>query len=294
MIVGGLPDLGADPIEAREILRTQHDWVRAAAILEPRGSDVLVGAALLPRSREGADAAVVYFNNAGYLNMCGHATIGLITTLAFMGKVATGAMVIDTPPGRIHAELHADGRVSFENVASYRFLKNVSFSLPGHGPVTGDVAYGGNWFFLVNGYKGSIDLASVDALSAFCRAVREELAGSGITGKDGAEIDHIEILGPTPKANARSFVLCPGAAYDRSPCGTGTSAKLACLYEDGKIKEGEIWRQESVVGSVFEGRVSVRNGLILPTIKGQAWITSRGTLILDAGDPFRYGLLPIN
>ena len=291
LIVDGLPDLDTtDANQALEIIKREHDWIRTAAVLEPRGSDVLVGAVMLTDAAPDADAAIVFFNNVGYLGMCGHGTIGVVASLAHLDIIEPGTVIIDTPPGRIHAELHDDESVSLQNVPSYRFQKDVAVQVPGIGTVTGDIAYGGNWFYLVHGYEGTIGHAHVDELTDYTWAVRQALEAAGITGKDGALIDHVELFVDSTTADSRNFVLCPGKAYDRSPCGTGTSAKLACLFEDGKLKEGQWWRQESVIGSAFEGTVHVRNGEIIPTIKGQAWVTAHGKLILRDDDPFRYGI----
>ncbi len=291
LILDGLPELSTnDPAEAKALLKNEHDWIRGAAILEPRGSDVLVGAILLAEQRAGANAAIIFFNNAGYLDMCGHGTIGVVTSLAHLDLVAPGLVIIDTPPGRIRTTLHEDESVSLHNVPSYRYLKDASVDVAGYGRVHGDVAYGGNWFFLVHDYSGKIDRESIDALTAFTVAVRKALGAAGITGKDGAEVDHIEVFGPSTVADSKNFVLCPGLAYDRSPCGTGTSAKLACLYEDGVLKEGDPWHQESVIGSIFSGTVEVRAGLVIPVIRGRAWVTAHGRMLLYDTDPFRYGI----
>ena len=293
LIVDGGPDLGTnDPAVALKLLRDEHDWIRRTAILEPRGSDVLVGAYMLPVAKEGADAAIVFFNNAGYLGMCGHGTIGVVASLAHMAFVKPGPVVIDTPPGRIHCVLHGDGSVSIRNVASFRTQKDVPVDVSGFGTITGDIAYGGNWFFLVDVSESDlvIGLSHVEELTAFTVAIRRSLAAANITGDDGAELDHIEIFGHTTTADSRNFVLCPGNAYDRSPCGTGTSAKLACLYADGKLEPGQIWRQESVIGSVFEGRVDIVDDKIIPIIKGKAHVSGRGKLLMIADDPFRYGI----
>jgi len=291
LITGGLPDLDTDdPAEALKILATKHDWVRKASILEPRGSDVLVGAALLPSHRGSADAAVVFFNTVGYLGMCGHGTIGVVASLAYLGYIKPGPVTIDTPPGRVKAHLHEDGAVSFENVPSYRFDSCVGVRVEGIGLVMGDIAYGGNWFFLVRNFEGKIEPEHIPQLTPYAYAVRQALFKNGIRGRGHAEIDHVELFCDTPNADSRNFVLCPGLAYDRSPCGTGTSAKLACLYADGKLKEGQIWRQESVIGSIFEGSVRIKDGQIVPTIKGQAWITAQGKMLIDETDPYRFGI----
>lgn len=292
VILGGVPDLGTGNAGlAAKSLAELYDWVRTASLLEPRGSDVLVGAYLVPNAEHGADAAVVFFNNAGYLGMCGHGTIGLVKTLEHLGQIEPGPVTIDTPVGRIRAVLEDDGSVSVRNVPAYRYAAGVEVEVPGIGMVKGDVAYGGNWFFLVNGFSFSIGLANMRELTEYSQAVRDALTSAGITGANGAEIDHIELFVNTSTADSRNFVLCPGGAYDRSPCGTGTSAKLACLYADGKIEPGQWWRQESVIGSQFEGKVEIVDGAIIPTIKGRAWITAQGSLLIDPTDPYGHGIL---
>jgi 4-hydroxyproline epimerase len=224
--------------------------------------------------------------------MCGHGTMGVVVTLAHMGRIGPGEHRIETPVGVVTAWLHESGAVSVQNVPSYRLAKEVTVPVEGHGPVRGDVAWGGNWFFLVGDHGQEIALGNVEALTEFTWRIRQALARHGITGSSGEEIDHVELFAPSekPRVHSRNFVLCPGKAYDRSPCGTGTSAKLACLYADGKIREGEVWRQESVTGSVFEGTVRVVNGDLLPTITGSAFITAEATLILDPADPCCWGI----
>jgi 4-hydroxyproline epimerase len=237
-------------------------------------------------------AGVIFFNNVGYLGMCGHGTIGLIATLHFMGRIGPGTHRIETPVGSVTAVLHEDGQVTVNNVASYRFAANVPVTVPGYGTVHGDVAWGGNWFFLVREHSMTLCLDSIEELTNFTWAIRRALRDQGITGENGHEIDHIELYGPTDLAgiDSKNFVLCPGKAYDRSPCGTGTSAKLACLYAEGKIREGQVWKQESIVGTVFEGTISVRDGKIYPSIKGSAFVNSEAELVLDRRDPFCWGI----
>jgi 4-hydroxyproline epimerase len=252
----------------------------------------MVGALLCEPTRADCVTGVIFFNNAGCLGMCGHGTIGLIATLAYLGKIAPGLHRIETPVGIVEATLNDDSTVTFENVPSYRLSAAVDVDVPGYGRVTGDVAWGGNWFFLVKHHPYTIDRAHLDELTAFTWAIRHALANNGIKGAGGAEIDHIELYGPGSSAaiDSRNFVLCPGKEYDRSPCGTGTSAKLACLYADGLLAPGQVWRQESVIGSVFEGRVVERNGHLLPTITGAAFITAESTLVLDPRDAFCWGI----
>ena len=291
VVIEGVPDLGRGSMAERlEIFRRDHDHLRSAIVREPRGHDAIVGALLCEPVDPNSAAGVIFFNNVGYLGMCGHGTIGLVKTLQYLGRIEPGTHSIETPVGKISADLEIDGNVTIKNVPSYRLAKDVSVDLGGFGPVSGDVAYGGNWFFLVNAHSEKVELSNLQKLTEFTAAVRDALTENNITGVDGAEIDHVEVFAPSKNADSRNFVLCPGLEYDRSPCGTGTSAKLACLFEDGKIKDGEIWRQESIVGSVFEGWVTVQNGKIIPSIRGTAHITAELDLILDERDPFRFGI----
>ena len=273
-------------------LKTNHDTFRSGILNEPRGSDVLVGALLVPPSDSSCQYGVIFFNNVGYLGMCGHGTIGLVTTLAYLGRLGPGRHVIETPVGDVTVELHASGTVSVRNIPAYRHAHAVAVDVPGHGRLTGDVAWGGNWFFLCADHGQALEFGRVEALVDFSWRVRQALVAAGITGASGAEIDHIELTGPGSRAglDGRNFVLCPGKAYDRSPCGTGTSAKLACLVADGKFGPGRRWRQEGIVGSVFEGRVELEQGAIIPTITGQAWVTADATLLLDPKDPYCNGI----
>lgn len=294
VVLSGFPDLGRMPLaDAVEVLRGEHDPYRRATVCEPRGNDVIVGALLLPPRQPGSLASVVFFNNVGYLGMCGHGTIGLMATLEHLGRVNPGVHAIDTPVGTVQVELHGQGEVSVANVPAYRHLAGVTLDVPGHGTVTGDVAWGGNWFFLCSGpQQPPLRMAHVGALTDYASAIRSALVARGVTGRGGAEIDHIELVGPPESAahSGRNFVLCPGGAYDRSPCGTGTSAKLACLAEDGALAEGAPWLQESVLGSVFEGRYRRDQARILPTIRGQAHVCGETTLLLDPRDPLCWGV----
>jgi 4-hydroxyproline epimerase len=293
LIVSGGPDLGKGPLPARlERFRSEYDAFRSAVVNEPRGSDVMVGALLCEPIDPASAAGVIFFNNVGYLGMCGHGTIGLIATLSYMGRIAAGEHRVETPVGTVGAVLHPDCEVTVNNVPSYRSATKVTVKVPGFGEVCGDVAWGGNWFFLIEASGQEITLNNVESLTTFTWAVRQALSSNGITGANGQEIDHIEVFGPSklPGIDGKNFVLCPGKAYDRSPCGTGTSAKLACLYADGKLREGQIWRQESIVGSVFEGTVKVSDGQIYPSIKGSAFVNAEADLVLDARDPFCMGI----
>jgi len=292
-VISGGPDLGGGSVAERlERMRSHHDVYRRAILLEPRGSDVLVGALLVePVSRDAA-AGVIFFNNTGYLGMCGHGTIGVAATLAYLGRIGVGKHRFETPVGEVQVSLAENGEVTIANVDAYRHRAHVAIDVPGHGVVHGDVAWGGNWFFLVEDHLHALLLDQVEELTAFTWRVRQALNDNGITGANGAEIDHIELYGPAQDAKnqSRNFVLCPGKAYDRSPCGTGTSAKLACLAAAGKIAPGQVWRQESILGSVFSGRIERDGDRIIPYITGSAYVTAETTLVFDPEDPFRCGI----
>lgn len=292
LVIGGFPDLGGGSMaERRALLAERHDKWRAATVLEPRGSDVIVGALLCEPVSEDAAAGVIFFNNAGYIGMCGHGTIGLVASLAHMGRIGVGEHRIETPVGTVTTTLHADGSVSVRNVPAYRHLHQVAVDLPGHGTVHGDVAWGGNWFFLVSEHGQRVASDNLAALTGYTTALRKALAAQGITGADGAEIDHIELFANDSEgADSRNFVLCPGNAYDRSPCGTGTSAKIACLAADGKLAPGEVWTQASVIGSRFEASYALEDGKVIPTLRGRAHISAEATLLIDGNDPFGWGI----
>jgi len=291
-------DLGSgSAAEQLVILKRDHDSFRSMALNEPRGSDVLVGAMLVSPADSTCQIGVIFFNNVGYLGMCGHGTIGVIASLSYLGRIQPGTVRVETPVGVVEATLHepAEGaeypnRVSVRNVPAYRYLANIPVRVAGK-TVHGDVAWGGNWFFLVQDHGLELGMGNLDELTEFSWGVREQLTANGITGMNGGEIDHIELFAPTPEADSRSFVLCPGKAYDRSPCGTGTSAKLACLYADGKLESGQVWRQQSVVGSIFEGSVEIDGLEIIPTITGEAWVMAEGMLLVDERDPFKEGIV---
>jgi 4-hydroxyproline epimerase len=276
--------------ERLETFRSQHDRFRSAVVNEPRGSDVLVGALLCEAADPTCTCGVIFFNNVGVLGMCGHGTIGLVATLAHMRRIQPGEHRIETCVGVVTATLHDDSRVSIRNVSSFRKAHAVTVDVPGLGPVTGDVAWGGNWFFLVNDHGFDLTLASVDRLTDAAWRIRQAVNARGFP-----EVDHVELFGPpqSPENHSRNFVLCPGNAWDRSPCGTGTSAKLACLHADGKLAPGQEWRQESLIGSVFTGSVEIENSQVIPVITGRAWVNAEATLLLDDTDPLRHGIRQI-
>jgi 4-hydroxyproline epimerase len=288
VVISGGPDLGNGPLAERcEHFRRHFDLFRSATVNEPRGSDVSVGALLAPPTDNTCVTGVIFFNNVGYLGMCGHGTIGLVATLAHLGRLRPGDCRIETPVGVVSACLRPDGQVTITNVPSYRKAKAARVQVPGIGEVIGDVAWGGNWFFLVESHHQELSVSNVESLTEYTRLVRQAVNNQGFP-----EIDHVELFGPPtlPKAHSRNFVLCPGMAYDRSPCGTGTSAKLACLAGDGKLAEGEDWVQESIIGSTFVGRYRRNGSEIIPSITGTAFVNAESTLILNEQDPFCWGI----
>jgi 4-hydroxyproline epimerase len=293
VVIDGGPDLGSGPIaHRRSLLRDRFDHFRSAVVNEPRGSDAMVGALLCPPVDPSCMTGVIYFNNVGYLGMCGHGTIGVAVALAHLGRIQPGSHRFETPVGTVAVTLEDAHHAAIENVASRRLAKDVAIEVPGLGRYVGDIAWGGNWFFLVHEHGETLDLSRIGRLTEVATRIQKALLDAGIRGDDGGEVDHVELFGPptNPEADSRSFVLCPGGAYDRSPCGTGTSAKLACLHADGRLREGEIWRQESIVGSLFEGSIRVVNGQVIPRIRGSAYVNAEATLLLDPADPFAAGI----
>ncbi len=293
VVMTGWPEpAGATVAERRETLRREYDHLRRATILEPRGHDAIVGALFVPPDRPEAITGVIFFNDVSWLGMCGHGTIGVVRTLAHLGRIGPGHVELDTPVGPVSADLAADGTVTIRNVPARIHQADVSLDVPGVGRVTGDVAWGGNWFFCTELGDQPLEFARRAELLRISMLIRDALAAAGITGEDGALIDHVELYGPPtrPDADARNFVLCPGTAYDRSPCGTGTSAKMAALHAHGRLAIGQRWRQESIIGSCFTGWLEREGTLLVPHIQGRAWITGEATLHFEGDDPFRTGL----
>ena len=302
VITGGVPMLEGSTMTARrDELQRHHDWIRSAVILEPRGSEAVVGAVLTPPLNDGSLSGVIFFNNTGYLGMCIHGTIGVARTLQHLGRLEYGTCMIDTPVGAVELEATEDGRIAVKNVPCWRYRSGVVVEVPGHGPVQGEIAWGGNWFYLTSDHGLQLQARNIDKLTSLSLRIRQALHDAGIfgacpeeTGIDHPrEIDHIELTGPPtrPDADSRNFVLCPGGAYDRSPCGTGTSAHIACLAAEGVLAEGDLWRQESILGSMFKGSYTNHGDHIIPTIRGRAWITGETTFIIDPDDPFRHGIV---
>jgi proline racemase len=288
VVISGGPNLGVYSVaEQSKIFQKHHDSFRSAVVNEPRGSDVLVGALLVEPADQSCVTGVVFFNNVGCLGMCGHGTIGLVVTLAHLGRIVPGEHRIETCVGIVTAVLHEDGSVSVTNVPSFRKHKEAVVKVPGVGPIAGDVAWSGNWFYLVETHGQELELANIEKLTDYTWRIRQAVNAQGYP-----EVDHIELFGPpkTPGAHSRNFVLCPGKAYDRSPCGTGTSAKLACLAADGKLAEGATWIQESIIGSRFAARYRREGDQIIPTITGTAYVTGDTTLFFNERDPLCWGI----
>ena len=290
VVIAGGPDLVHGPLADRaNVFRDQFDTFRSCVVNEPRGSDVLVGALLCAPHDPANTAGVIFFNNVGVLGMCGHGTIGLAVTLAHLGVIGHGEFRVETPVGVVAVALHDAHRATVRNVPSYRTRANVPVEVDGVGRVTGDIAWGGNWFFLVKEHREEISVRNVDRLTDVAWRIRR-----AVNAAFPEPVDHVELFGPPvdPANHSRNFVLCPGKAYDRSPCGTGTSAKLACLFADGKLKPGDVWRQESVTGSVFEGTVEATGepGVVVPSITGTAYVTAEATLLVDEADPLKNGI----
>ncbi len=279
--------------ERRDDLRANADHLRRAVVCEPRGHAAIVGALLTPPVSAGATAGVVFFNNGTYLGMCGHGLIGVVRTLAFMGRITPGEVRFDTPVGSVRAELADNGDITIENVPALLHARDVRVDVPGYGVVTGDVAWGGNWFFITHDDQVAVTMNKVEDLMAFTRAIQSAINVQGIGGSDGAAIDHIEISAAPWRADAdsRNFVLCSGGEYDRSPCGTGTSAMMAARHARGELALGEPWRQEGIAGGLFTGWLTTNDtGELIPHVRGRAYITGESTLHLDESDPFRFGI----
>ena len=293
VVVEGGPDLGKGSLTQRlDILRSRYDSFRSALTCEPRGTEIVVGALLCEPSNPECVAGVLFFNDVGYLGMCGHGTIGVVRSLAHLGRIQPGKHRIETPVGEVETELKTDGSIRVRNVLSYRYRAAVPVEVPGIGMLVGDIAWGGNWFFLIGDHPFELKLSRRAEILAAAHSIRAALAASGITGKDGALIDHIELFAEPedPENSSRNFVLCPGASFDRSPCGTGMSAKMACLYADGKLREGQVWRQEGFLGTHFTGSIEACGEAVLPTIEGRAWITAESIHVFEEDDPFPGGI----
>lgn len=294
VVIDGWPQpAGATMTERLAFIRASQDYLRTAVVCEPRGHDAVVGALLTPPVDPGSTSGIVFFNNGTYLGMCGHGLIGVVRTLEYLGRIRPGVARFDTPVGTVSAELAADGAVTIENVPAYVHARDVEVDVPGYGRVTGDVAWGGNWFYITHAGQVPVEMSRVDDLTRFTLAIQDALRTAGITGANGGDIDHIEISAPPGRADAdcRNYVLCSGGEYDRSPCGTGTSAKMVALHARGELALGAPWRQEGIAGGMFTGWLTAgRDGALVPHIQGTAYVTGEAILRFDPGDPFRAGI----
>ncbi len=304
IVIAGVPDLGGGSAATQmAVFNAHHDAFRRALVTEPRGFDAMVGGLLVPTVDPVCSHGIIFFNNVATLGMCVHGTIGLAVTLKYLQKIELGQHQLETPVGNVQFNLLDDQTVAVTNVPSYRYRKDVAIDVKILGEqrvIRGDVAWGGNWFFLVDDHGQDLTCENVMHLTEVTSRIKRALSKQGVTGADGAEIDHIELFSPTENVNAdsKNFVLCPGNQYDRSPCGTGTSAKIACLLADKKIAPREVWRQESIVGSVFQasgvfvdGQGTAGEPVCIPSIRGTAYITADSEMILQDDDPFRAGIV---
>ena len=294
VVIDGWPQPhGATMAARRDDLRDNADHLRRGVVCEPRGNDAIVGALLTPPVNDGSTAGIVFFNNGTYLGMCGHGLIGVVRTLEHLERITPGTWHFDTPVGTVRAELATDGSVTIENVPSSLHARDVRLDVPGYGEVVGDVAWGGNWFFITHSEFVPVEASRVGELTRFTQAIQDEIRRRGITGADGGDIDHIEISAKPSRADADSlnFVLCSGGIHDRSPCGTGTSAKMATLHARGELALNEQWRQEGIAGGLFTGWLTEgEQGALIPHVRGTAFVTADATLVFDERDPFRFGL----
>ncbi|WP_170763573.1 proline racemase family protein [Ruegeria lacuscaerulensis] len=294
VILDGAPDLGSGPLSQRaHRLATEHEAFYRSVMLEPRGQPAMVGALLVEPVDPTCVAGVIYFDADAVLGMCGHGTIGLTVTLAHLGRIELGRHRIETPAGVVTVELLDENTVTVTNIESRRVHCGITLDVPGYGAVTGDVAYGGNWFFIVDPSPIPIETDNIRQLTDMTIAIREASIAQGIGGEKGEPIDHVILQGgtPEPDVHSRNYVLCPDDNYDRSPCGTGSSARLACLAADGRLAPGEEIVQQSVIGSSY--RLSYRpgpNGGVIPSITGQAHVIAEAKLIFAENDPYKAGI----
>jgi 4-hydroxyproline epimerase len=290
--VAGL-DLGTGSVfSRREVFRSRYDDVRRALVTDPRGVEAMVGVILVPPADPTCDLGAFYFNRVGYLDMCGHATIGLAVSLGHTGRITPGPFRMETPAGVVGVEWHGGSDASFQSVTPRRIHRGLSIRCPDGSIVTGDVATSGLWFFICRDHGLPVVPEAIPQLLERSWAIRRSLGAAGVTGDTGEVIDHIVLMGPPldPANSARNFVLCPDGAFDRSPCGTATSALVGCLHEDVQLAEGAVWRQESILGGLYEASVRTQAGVLVPTVRGRAWITAEATLQFSADDPYRAGL----
>jgi len=313
ILTGGLPAVqGATMAHKREQLFLHHDHLRRALVHEPRGHDAIVLAYLLPPCDPEAHLGVVFANDAGYLGTCGHGSIGVAMVAVATGMVPAVApestVVLDTPAGLVRCAVKVtDGRpvsVRITNVPSFLWRRDVPFALPDGRKGTADVAYGGNWFAFVDARSMglSVDPSRLGQLMSTAMAIREALRTAGVRGTNPhtgheEDVDHVKLyasLVGTGTPGSRAITLCPGSAYDRSPCGTGTSAKLAVLHARGELGVGTPFCSDSVLGTRFMARIASTTTVcgipaIVPEVEGAAFVTGFQTFVLDPADPLVHG-----
>jgi 4-hydroxyproline epimerase len=288
LVVEGLPEPAGNTVQDRvAAIERDFEALYRPLLLEPRAYEAMVGAWMGSPTAEGCIADVVYFNPAGVLGMCGHGTIGVAATLAQTGKLSPGDYRFNTPAGIVGVKIVDPATVQIENIPSYRIAASARLEVEGYGGVVGDVAYGGNHFFLVKNSPIPVISDRMDELGSFTKAVMAAARAQGYP-----DVNHVEVFGPPERedADSKNYVLCPGGEYDRSPCGTGTSAKLACLAADGKLAPGEVWTQESIIGTAFRAWYRADGDHTRPTIEGRAYITGEATLQFNDDDPLREGI----
>jgi len=312
LVAGGGPLLhGASMMERRAHFLAEYDWIRTGLMFEPRGHDVMSGSILYPPTREDCDIAILFIETSGCLPMCGHGTIGTVTMAIENGLVkprTPGVLRLDTPAGVVVAEYRQEGEyveeVSITNVPSFLYAEGLRVECPDLGEITVDVAYGGNFYAIVEPQANFRDMADYSAgqLIAWSPVVRQRLnekysfehpENPGIN-----RLSHILWTGKPahPEADARNAVFYGDKAIDRSPCGTGTSARMAQLHAKGRLKEGESFVHESIIGSLFKGRVKEETSIgnkpaIVPSIGGWARQTGLNTIFIDDRDPFAHGFV---
>ncbi len=294
VILNGGPDLGSGSLAERATRLSDENMRFCHSVLaEPRGQPAMVAALLTEPTDPSCVAGAIYFDRNAVLGMCGHGTIGLAVTLFHLGKIGIGEHRIETPAGVIGIDLVDPNTVTVRNVESRRVAKSVEVSVEGLGKVYGDVAYGGNWFFIVEPSPIDVDAVNVPALTKAAITVREAANSIGVGGVDAEPIDHVIFQSPhhDPNVHGRNFVLCPDNAYDRSPCGTGCSAILACLAADGRLSFGQEIIQQSIIGSSYRlsYEAGSKNG-VLPSITGSAYVIAESKIVFDEKDPFRHGI----
>ena len=310
LVAGGGPRLdGSTMMERRAHFLAEYDWIRKGLMFEPRGHDMMSGSILYPPTRADCDIGILFIETSGCLPMCGHGTIGTVTMALEHGLMTPrtpGLLRLDTPAGLVVAEYRQDGQfveeVRITNVPSFLYAEALEVECPDVGPLRVDVAYGGNFYAIVDPQENFRDIADHSAgdLIAWSPVLRERLNEAySFAHPENPAIDrltHILWTGaPTVEgADARNAVFYGDKAIDRSPCGTGTSARMAQLHAKGRLKTGDGFVHESIIGSLFKGRVEQEvtvggRAAIVPSIGGWARMTGLNTIFIDDRDPFAHG-----